>query len=526
LQIALYFVPIFGIFIGTFGCVGTAQATTPVASVPDAQDLLKQQAALAALPHILSAPDLSRYAAIFALQAESNWSAARAEMEALDDKLLVGTALAQRYLSPAYKTEFAEAKDWLAKYTDLPDARAIWLLAKRKEPSRSLAQPAGASAADGEASTPSGKAEAALPAEPDADLLRRPASFQAGLAAWRGKRWSEAARLFEAAAGNSHTSSWYVAASAYWAARAHLMRGDTKDVDRWFETAAEQPRTFYGFLARDTLGIDPILSKHTGALSAEDVHLLEAQPGGRRALALMQIGEHDRAEAELRTLSVGGNRDLANAIVALADRVNMPDLCLALGNRSTQVAARYPVPGWKPQHGFSVDRALMFALMMQESRFDAHVHNGSGASGLMQLMPATAVSVARSAGISLRNVSDLVDPVLNLSIGQAYVRELIGHQQVNGNLILLLAAYNGGTGSLSKWQAEAERDDPLLFIESLPSQETRLYVQRVLTTLWIYRVRFGQALPDLDALAANQWPTYVALDKPPEQLVLRDAVAR
>lgn len=67
-------------------------------------------------------------------------------------------------------------------------------------------------------------------------------------------------------------------------------------------------------------------------------------------------------------------------------------------------------------------------------------------------------------------------------------------------------------------------EDPLLFIESLPSRETRVYVQRVMTNYWIYRARLKQPTPDLDALAAGRWPSYVALDLP--EGTIRHASAR
>jgi soluble lytic murein transglycosylase-like protein len=252
-------------------------------------------------------------------------------------------------------------------------------------------------------------------------------------------------------------------------------------------------------------------------LTPSEVAQLEALPGGRRALALVQVGETDRAEAELRVLSIRGNRDLADAIVALADLANMPTLCLALGRKTSSDGrhdeAMYPVPRWQPRNGFQVDRALLFALMMQESRFDAEAQSGAGAAGLMQLMPETARSVARRAGIPLKSLDELVDPVLNLSLGQEYVKQLIGHEQIQGNLILMLATYNSGTGPLAQLESRpGYKKDPLLFIESLTPQSTRLYVERVLTNMWIYRQRLGEPVPDLDALAANRWPTYVSLD--------------
>ena len=96
---------------------------------------------------------------------------------------------------------------------------------------------------------------------------------------------------------------------------------------------------------------------------------------------------------------------------------------------------------------------------------------------------------------------------------QAEIVSPIEHTQINGNLILLLAAYNSGTAPLTRWQNKPEyQHDPLLFIESLTTTSQRLYVERVLTNMWIYRQRLGQKVPDLDALAANEWPTYVSAD--------------
>ena len=296
------------------------------------------------------------------------------------------------------------------------------------------------------------------------------------------------------------------------------MLKEPQKVDSWFAVAADEPRTFYGMLARRTLGLTPDGQVGPAPLTKAEIVQLQALPGGQRALALVQVGEIDRAEAELRALSTRGNNKLASAIVALADLANMPTLCLALGQRAgtdaRHIDARYPVPRWQPRDGFSVDRALLFALMLQESQFDADAQNNSGAAGLMQLMPATAKSVAHRAGFPLHSASELVDPVVNLSLGQEYVKLLIEHQQINGNLILMLAAYQSGTAALTRWQTQPDYPkDPLLFIEMLPHQENRLYVERVLTNMWIYRQRLGQDAPDLDALASNAWPTYVSMDE-------------
>ena len=470
------------------------------------------------VPQILSPRDAEHYAAAFALQESSNWDEADRHIAAIQDRVLVGTLLAQRYLSSDYKTTLAQAREWLAAYRDQPEAHAIWKLARHKAPRKAASLPRPATGADA-ASVDDGDGAVRLPAEPTIANLQPPARYTAGLRAWRAHDFGLAAAQFEAVARSSTVGGWYVAAGAFWAARTHLVMRQPEQVDTWLEVAAQQPRTFYGLLAHRMLDEDERDVQFTSQpLSAKEESLLRALPGGRRALALVQIGETDRAEAVLRVLAVHASAARANAIVALADITQMPSLCMALGPRVSDVRRRvdalYPVPRWQPRQGYTVDRALMFALMMQESNFDVEAESGSGAAGLMQLMPRTARDVARRSGIHMRSVSELVDPELNLSLGQEFVRQLLSHQEVHGNLILMLAAYNGGTAPLDRWRnAPQYRDDPLLFVESLPRQETRLYVERVLTNMWIYRERLGQPVPDLDELAQNHWPTYVSLNQ-------------
>jgi soluble lytic murein transglycosylase-like protein len=100
-----------------------------------------------------------------------------------------------------------------------------------------------------------------------------------------------------------------------------------------------------------------------------------------------------------------------------------------------------------------------------------------------------------------------------MALGQKYVNYLIDHKQVGDDLFSIVAAYNGGPGNLARWKRSIDhQDDPLLFIESIPSRETRIYVERVLTNFWIYRDRLGQDTPSLDQLAAGIWPRYQSLD--------------
>ena len=95
-----------------------------------------------------------------------------------------------------------------------------------------------------------------------------------------------------------------------------------------------------------------------------------------------------------------------------------------------------------------------------------------------------------------------------------YLKRLLGDPRVKNNLILFAASYNLGPTATARWEAAHPeyRNDPLLFIESIPAKESRVFTEKVLTNYWIYRQRLNQPIPDLDALAAGKWPIYTAYD--------------
>jgi peptidoglycan lytic transglycosylase len=367
----------------------------------------------------------------------------------------------------------------------------------------------------------------ALSALPHGAAYAPTAHWQAGLAAWRLGRLGQARGHFQAVARAQGVSNRATAAAAYWAARVELRSGRPELFTYWLGVAAEHPRTFYGLLARHTLGVDTAFDFESNPFTEGDAQHLLDTPAGRRALALLQVGETARAEAELRALAPHASAALIEAMVGVADRANMPALSLQLAGLIGEGGVRlhhalYPVPRWTPIGGFTVDRALVFAVMRQESQFLTDAKSYAGALGVMQLMPATAHAMARRAGMRLvdrdRTMQDaLADPELNMALAQEYITELMRNERIKGNLLLLAAAYNCGPGALQRWQSDPQlRKDPLLFVESIPSHQTRIFTERVLANYWIYRLRLGQKLPDLDALAAGDWPTYTALDRPPE----------
>jgi len=345
------------------------------------------------------------------------------------------------------------------------------------------------------------------------------AHWTAGMASWRLGRHDDARRHFEAVANARDGSGWMVAAGAYWAARANLVARRPEVVNHWLDIAASYPRTFYGLLARRALGHSVQFAWEPLPLTDIDVDNLRRVPAGKRALALLQIGEKRRAEEELRRLYPTATPAVAQSMLALANVGDLPELALRLGGVVADRDGRYhdnaafPLPGWTPQGGWTIDRALVLAIARQESAFNPKAVSPAGAAGLMQLMPETARFLARQPVAREK----LVDAQYNLALGQRYIRHLLDHEAIGGNLFLLVAAYNGGPGNLIRWMKSINHgDDPLLFIESIPSRETRIFVERVMTNFWIYRSRIGQPSPSLDTIVAGDWPRYDAHDGRPQ----------
>ena len=348
------------------------------------------------------------------------------------------------------------------------------------------------------------------------------AGWIAGLSAWEQQAYGTAARYFEQTARSSRASSWMVSGGAYWAARAQLRNHHPEKVSYWLHRAADYPRSFYGIIALKALGLGQADYNWTvPKLTEADVHTLLKLPSGRRALALIDADQPEMAKEELMQINPSHNKTLRNAMVALASKAGLPDLAMKLGSRYTTRggdfydAALYPVAPWAPPRGFDVDRALVYAFIRQESKFDPSVRNRSGATGLMQLMPHTASHLAGLSrhAFSGSKADKLFDPILNINLGQKYLADLLANRRVNNNLFKLAVAYNAGPGKLGRWERETSYEhDPLLFIESIPVQETREFVERVMANYWIYRQRFDQDTPSLNNVAAGEWPRYVAQD--------------
>ncbi len=348
----------------------------------------------------------------------------------------------------------------------------------------------------------------------------------AGLAHWRRGNLDNAYVHFDALANSERAGDWLLSAGAYWAGRAALRLGQTAEATDHLKSAANYVETFYGLIAARQLGITPDIDWSIPPLQPSAVEHLLRFPATRRAIALVEVGRDDVADEELRLLWGREGVGVQDDMLAFATALNLPAIQIRLGRVGgtgdpAPVATRYPLPNWQPAGGFTVDRAMIFAMVRKESDFRSRARSRVGAGGLMQVMPATASYITNNRALLRRSRNQLYEPEFNIALGQQYIEYLLGTQYVEDNLLMALAAYNGGPGSLLSWRREVDFGvDPLLFIESISFYETRNYIERVMANLWLYRMRIGQPTPSLDTLASGAWPTlnYLDSDETPDAM--------
>ncbi len=354
-------------------------------------------------------------------------------------------------------------------------------------------------------------------AKPAAKDNNATAMWVAGLASWRLKNFAEAAKYFSSLGSLRDNDEWLIAAGAYWAYRAEKVLGNEEQAQKQLERAAVFKRTFYGILANYRLGRPSAynwkeISYHND-FSSFDYGILLDNPALRRALVLIQVKNYALAEQELRNVYPSLDEATQEAILFLAAQHNMHGLALKIA-RQLEDKERgiyydfmaYPLPEWEPKSGWKISKSLVWAFVRQESSFRPQAKSGAGARGLMQLLPSTAAHVTKDRSLR-HDRRPLFEAEFNLDIGQQYMRYLLQKDYINGNLFYLAVAYNAGPGNLLKWQKNMNYDnDPLMFIETLPAQETRVYVERVMANYWIYQTRLGEKNKSLEAVVKNRWP--------------------
>lgn len=315
-------------------------------------------------------------------------------------------------------------------------------------------------------------------------------------AALRASDWPTVLRTIDALPESVRAAPEWV----YWRARALLALGQP-DATTAREQATELLFTiaghegFYEQLATEMLGRRIVPPPPPQPLTELERSTAERHPGLQRALTAMAMGLRGEGAREwhysVKLATPGGMNDRELLAAAdLACQREIWDRCINT-SRFTQVEMdfrqRFPTPHRSEvlarTRAIGLDPAYVYGLIRQESRFVTDAQSGVGASGLMQVMPATARWTARKIGLDNYTPQNINDFDTNLAIGTAYLKLLV--DDFEGSLPMAAAGYNAGPGRPRSW-----RNGPILdgeaWIENIPFDETRNYVKQVLANTTTY----------------------------------------
>ena len=317
------------------------------------------------------------------------------------------------------------------------------------------------------------------------------------------ERWQIVQRAIDAmSAGEQKDAAW-----VYWKARALQAlapKGDeglapravAKDL---LEGIAGQ-MSFYGKLATEDLGGTPALPPAPAPLTAEERAAARATPGFQRALQLIGLGLRSEGVREWNfTLRGLADRDLLAAAQWACER-EVWDRCINTSDRTkheVDMAQRFPTP-FRDQvvakaREIGLDPAYVYGLIRQESRFIMDARSSVGASGLMQIMPSTAKWTAKKIGFDYKPEM-IVDRDVNLRLGASYLKLVL--DDFGGSQALAAAAYNAGPSRPRRWR-EGGTFEAAAWAESIPFNETRDYVKKVLSNAVYYAALLNGQTPSL-----------------------------
>ena len=319
--------------------------------------------------------------------------------------------------------------------------------------------------------------------------------FLGGYIALRFRKNSAVALDHFARIADRTTNPHVKARAAYWAGRAADAAGKADLASTWYTAGADNMVTFYGQLAAHQLGEEapPRPAPEPRPNSTERARF-EQNELVRAATLFLIAGDRARAATFLMQMAGAAETALDFAMLAaLAESHGRVDLAIAVARRAIEAGMPLMMrgyPGTALPSGGGAELPLVLAIVRQESAFAPDAMSPVGARGLMQLMPATAKSVAGGLQLPFSLPRLTTDGLYNVTLGRSYIGEMI--EDFGGSYPLAIAAYNAGPGRVRQWLREF--GDPrghdlnmVDWIEMIPFTETRIYVKRVLENLQIYR---------------------------------------
>ncbi|MEQ1667750.1 MAG: transglycosylase SLT domain-containing protein, partial [Sulfuriferula sp.] len=253
---------------------------------------------------------------------------------------------------------------------------------------------------------------------------------------------------------------------------------------------------FYGLLAEEELGATLTNLSININVSNDEIAAIQRIPAIQRALALYQMDLRTEANSEWAwaTRDYDDRRLLAAAELArqnnwLDRAINTADRTQQLHNFDLRFLSPYRDTARQYAKENNLDEAWVYGLMRQESRFVSHAKSGVGASGIMQIMPATAQWIANKLGIKRFQTAQLHDLDTNMQFGMYYLKNI--QLSLDNSDVLATAAYNAGPGRARRWRGEHPVEGAI-YAENIPYSETRDYVKKVLANAVFYARRFNQ----------------------------------
>ncbi|MBU0902516.1 MAG: transglycosylase SLT domain-containing protein [Gammaproteobacteria bacterium] len=314
---------------------------------------------------------------------------------------------------------------------------------------------------------------------------------------WRARlllrlgRWEEANQLtrkMPAELGN--TNRW-----RYWQARTLQLAQPNSQAPKALYQSLAKERDFYGFMAADQVHAPYQLRNKPLALSPQTINKVRNSAAIRRALEFHARGQVADGRREWYNVTRLFSRDEMVAQARLAYEMGwyFPAIrTISQAQYWDDLDVRFPMAHReqlvREARNRDIHSSWVFAITRQESGFMSDAKSGVGAMGLMQLMPATAKETAKRFGIPLSSPQLAYRPEVNIQLGAAYLSQIYG--QFNGNRVLASAAYNAGPGRVRQWLRGADHLSYDVWIENIPFDETRQYVQNVLS----YSVIYGDKL--------------------------------
>jgi soluble lytic murein transglycosylase len=346
-----------------------------------------------------------------------------------------------------------------------------------------------------------------------ARLMRLPVAAQDDeVSRWRARTSLQAqnwdlllADISQMSSGEQNSDEW-----RYWYSIALRRRGPDAAADLVLTELAGE-RSYYGFLAADELGLDYALDEVEFAADEIEIEALANRADVIRARELYLVGLDGRGRSEWDTFIAYLSPEQKMQAAKLAHRWGWHSRAIATVasvGRQDDLLLRYPLPytGSFEQHAAtaSIPSPWAYGVARSESLFMPDIQSSAGAVGLMQLMPATGKQVAKEIRLPYSGLSTLTDPAKNIRLGTAYLGQMA--QRYGGNRVLATAAYNAGPSRVDRWLPPSGTQDARIWIESIPFNETRNYVRRVLAaeTIFYWRLtgemrRLSTELPQIES---------------------------